>query len=53
MVVASGNGATTARAVARRLDIDEVHLKIRSKGKVKLVADFKAQRRRVPWAGIV
>jgi len=51
VVMATGDGTTTAQAVARQLGIDEVHGEIRPEGKAKLVADFKAQGRRVAMAG--
>ncbi|WP_295678753.1 copper-translocating P-type ATPase, partial [uncultured Nevskia sp.] len=51
VVMATGDGLTTAKAVAKRLGIDEVYGEIRPEGKAKLVADFKAQGRRVAMAG--
>jgi Cu+-exporting ATPase len=40
IVMATGDGLTTAQAVARRLGIDEVHGEVRPADKVKLVADL-------------
>jgi len=51
VVMATGDGATTAQAVARQLGIDEVHGEIRPEGKARLVADFKARGHRVAMAG--
>ncbi len=51
VVMATGDGITTARAVGQRLAIDEVHGEIRPEGKAKLVADFKARGRCVAMAG--
>jgi len=51
VVMATGDGATTANAVAKQLGIEEVHGEIRPEGKAKLVADFKAKGRRVAMAG--
>jgi Cu+-exporting ATPase len=51
LVVATGDGRTTAEAVARRLGIDEVHGEMRPRDKVELVTRFKAEGRRVAMAG--
>jgi P-type Cu+ transporter len=51
IVMASGDGKTTATAVARQLGIDEVHGEVRPKDKSDLVASLKAQGRRVAMAG--
>jgi Cu+-exporting ATPase len=51
IVMATGDGLTTARAVAQRLGIDEVHGEVRPQDKVELVAALQAQGRRVAMAG--
>jgi len=51
IVMATGDGATTAQAVARRLGIDEVHGEVRPQGKLDLVARLQAEGRRVAMAG--
>jgi Cu+-exporting ATPase len=51
VVMATGDGRTTAEAVARTLGIDEVHGEVRPQDKVDLVARLKAQGRRVAMAG--
>ncbi|MGE4073455.1 MAG: heavy metal translocating P-type ATPase [Lysobacterales bacterium] len=51
IVMATGDGKTTAAAVARELGIDEVHGGLRPKDKSDLVAVLKAQGRRVAMAG--
>jgi len=51
LVMATGDGETTARSVARRLGIDEVHGEVRPADKVALVAGLQAQGRRVAMAG--
>jgi len=49
--MATGDGRTTAAAVARRLGIDEVHGEVRPRDKVELVTRLKADGRRVAMAG--
>ena len=49
--MASGDGLTTAQAVARRLGIDEVHAEVRPQDKSALVARLQAEGRRVAMAG--
>ncbi len=51
IVMATGDGERTARAVAAALDIDEVHGDVRPADKAALVASLKAQGRRVAMAG--
>jgi Cu+-exporting ATPase len=51
VVMATGDGLTTARAVASQLDIDEVHGEVRPQDKVELVAKLKREGRRVAMAG--
>jgi P-type Cu+ transporter len=51
VVMATGDGRTTAEAVARHLGIDEVHGEVRPKDKAELVQRLKAEGRRVAMAG--
>jgi Cu+-exporting ATPase len=51
LVMATGDGRTTAEAVARQLGIDEVHGEVRPKDKTDLVARLKAEGRSVAMAG--
>jgi P-type Cu+ transporter len=51
LIMATGDGETTARAVANTLGIEEVHGEVRPKDKVDLVAKLKAEGRRVAMAG--
>jgi Cu+-exporting ATPase len=51
VVMATGDGHTTAKAVANRLGIDEVHGEVRPQEKADLVARLQAEGRRVAMAG--
>lgn len=49
--MATGDGLTTARAVAQQLGIEEVHGEVKPQDKEKLVADLQGYGRRVAMAG--
>jgi Cu+-exporting ATPase len=51
IVMATGDGRTTAEAVARRLGIDEVYGEVRPQDKADLVARLQREGRRVAMAG--
>ena len=51
IVMATGDGLTTAKAVAQRLGIDEVHGEVRPQDKVDLVARLQSEGRKVAMAG--
>jgi len=51
IVMATGDGLTTAKAVADRLGIDEVHGEVRPQDKADLVARLQEEGRRVAMAG--
>src|SRR5258706_6997064 len=51
MVMATGDGQTTAKAVATRLGIDEVYGEVRPQDKADLVARLQSEGRRVAMAG--
>ena len=51
IVMATGDGRTTAEAVATRLGIDEVHGEVRPQDKADLVARLQSEGRRVAMAG--
>jgi heavy metal translocating P-type ATPase len=51
IVMLTGDNATTAQAVARRLDIDEVHAEVMPQDKGSIVKRLKSQGRVVAMAG--
>ncbi|MDZ4145207.1 MAG: heavy metal translocating P-type ATPase [Burkholderiales bacterium] len=51
IVMATGDGVTTARAVGKRLGIDEVHGEVKPADKLKLVEKLQAEGRIVAMAG--
>ena len=51
VIMATGDGLTTARAVAKQLGIGEVHGEVKPQDKERLVADLQAYGRRVAMAG--
>jgi len=51
LIMATGDGKTTAQAIAARLGIDEVHGEVRPQDKAALVATLKAQGHQVAMAG--
>ncbi|HVF34168.1 MAG TPA: heavy metal translocating P-type ATPase [Candidatus Saccharimonadia bacterium] len=51
LVMATGDGRSTAEAVARSLGIDEIHAEVRPRDKAELVARLKAGGARVAMAG--
>ncbi|MFZ2874764.1 MAG: copper-translocating P-type ATPase [Phycisphaerales bacterium] len=51
IVMATGDGLTTAQAVAKELGIDEVHGEVRPQNKVELVASLQTQGKKVAMAG--
>ncbi len=51
VIMATGDGATTAQAVGKALGINEVHGEVRPQDKLDLVNQLKAAGRRVAMAG--
>ena len=51
VIMATGDGTTTAQAVGKALGIDEVHGEVRPQDKLELVNKLKAAGRRVAMAG--
>ena len=51
IVMATGDGLTTARAVGQRLGIDEVHGEVKPADKLKLVEKLQSEGRLVAMAG--
>ncbi|WP_137808353.1 MULTISPECIES: heavy metal translocating P-type ATPase [unclassified Pseudomonas] len=51
IIMATGDGLTTARAVARVMGIEEVHGEVKPQDKERLVADLQQYGRKVAMAG--
>ncbi|PZO14353.1 MAG: copper-transporting ATPase [Burkholderiales bacterium] len=51
VIMATGDGLTTARSVGQRLGIDEVHGEVKPQDKLKLVEKLQAEGRVVAMAG--
>jgi Cu+-exporting ATPase len=51
IIMATGDGVATARAVAAKLGIGEVHGEVRPRDKLRIVEKLKAEGRRVAMAG--
>ncbi|MDR6925092.1 MULTISPECIES: heavy metal translocating P-type ATPase [unclassified Pseudomonas] len=51
IIMATGDGLTTARAVAKEMGIEEVHGEVKPQDKERLVADLQQHGRRVAMAG--
>ena len=51
IVMATGDGELTARAVARELGIDEVHSEVTPKAKMELIENLQKQNAKVAMAG--
>ncbi len=51
IVMLTGDNKTTAEAIARNLNIDEVHAEVRPEGKSEIVGELIAQGRKVAMAG--
>ena len=51
VIMATGDGLTTAQAVARKLGIDEFHGEVRPQDKVELVRRLQSEKHKVAMAG--
>jgi Cu+-exporting ATPase len=51
IIMASGDGLTTAKAVALKLGIEEVHGEVRPEDKLRLVSRLQSEGRKVAMAG--
>src|SRR5690606_25566530 len=51
VIMATGDGLTTARAVANQLGLEEVHGEVKPQDTEKLVAELQSYGRRVAMAG--
>jgi Cu+-exporting ATPase len=51
IIMATGDGLTTARAIGQQLQLDEIHGEMSPRDKAELVARLKAEGRRVAMAG--
>ena len=51
IIMATGDGLTTAKAVAKRLGITEVHGEVKPQDKLNLVQKFQAEGKKVAFAG--
>lgn len=51
IIMATGDGLTTARAVAKEMGIEEVHGEVKPQDKERLVADLQQSGRKVAMAG--
>ncbi|MDQ3203000.1 MAG: copper-translocating P-type ATPase [Pseudomonadota bacterium] len=51
IIMATGDGLTTARAVAKEMGIEEVHGEVKPQDKERLVADLQQYGRKVAMAG--
>ncbi len=51
VIMATGDGTSTAQAVGKTLGIDEVHGEVRPQDKLELVRSLKAEGKRVAMAG--
>ena len=51
IIMATGDGEVTARAVGRALDIDEIHSEVTPDGKLQLISRLQGEGRKVAMAG--